>query len=454
LPIEPQTAATQASLKPTITLSDLIWLIVGSVIGSGIFLVPGPILRDVGGSVRLSVMVWVAGGVLSLLGALTYGELTAMNPAAGGLYVYVRDAFGELPGFLYGWTLFWVIATGTNATLAVAFSNYLNQIVPLTKLEGQLAAVAMIGVATVVNVLGTRRSTDLNNWATWTKLIAIAAMSAALLILGRGWGHGGARAAEVLTTPAGGSMFAGFGVAMIAVLWAYEGWQWVTYTASETINPQRNFPRGFLIGTLLLIVVYVVADVAYLVALGPADAARSDTIAATAVAAVLGSDTAKFVALTILISVFSSANSGVLMAPRVFYAMARDRLFFRRLADVSPRFHTPAFAIVTAGIWSAILAWSSTFQQLFTYVVFAGWVFYGLAAASIFVFRRRAHGAKRPYSVPGYPWTPLAFVLASGAVVINTIVADWRDAAFGLGIMALGLPAYFFWRSRRSAPAA
>jgi APA family basic amino acid/polyamine antiporter len=172
------------------------------------------------------------------------------------------------------------------------------------------------------------------------------------------------------------------------------------------------------------------------------------------VAAVLGSGTAKFVALTILISVFSSANSGVLMAPRVFYAMARDRLFFRRLADVSPRFHTPAFAIVTAGIWSAILTWSGTFQQLFTYVVFAGWVFYGLAAASIFVFRRRAHGAKRPYSVPGYPWTPLAFVLASGAVVINTIVADWRDAAFGLGIMALGLPAYFFWRSRRSAPAA
>jgi APA family basic amino acid/polyamine antiporter len=241
---------------------------------------------------------------------------------------------------------------------------------------------------------------------------------------------------------------------MIAVLWAYEGWQWVTYTASETINPQRNFPRGFLIGTLLLIVVYVVADVAYLVALGPADAARSDTIAATAVAAVLGSGTAKFVALTILISVFSTTNSGMLQAPRVYYAMARDGLFFRRLADVSPRFRTPAFAIVTSGTWSAILAWSGTFQQLFTYVVFAGWVFYGLAAASIFVFRRRERGAKRPYSVPGYPWTPLAFVLASGAVVVNTIVSDWRDAAFGLGIMALGLPAYFFWRSRRSAPAA
>ena len=300
----------------------------GSVIGSGIFLVPGPILRDVGGSVRLSIFVWIAGGVLSLLGALTYGELTAMNPAAGGLYVYVRDAFGELPGFLYGWTLFLVIATGTNATLAVAFSNYLNQIVPLTPIEGHLVAVAMLAVATVVNVLGTRRSTDLNNWATWTKLMAIAAMSAALLILGRGLGHGGARGAEMLTAPAGGSMFAGFGVAMIAVLWAYEGWQWVTYTASETIDPQRNFPRAFLIGTLLLIVLYVVADVAYLVALGPAEAARSDTIAATAIAAVLGPNAAKLVALMILISVFSTTNSGVLMAPRVFYAMARDGLFF------------------------------------------------------------------------------------------------------------------------------
>lgn len=430
------------------------WLIVGSVIGSGIFLVPGPILRDVGGSVRTSILVWVAGGVLSLLGALTYGELTAMNPAAGGLYVYVRDAFGELPGFLYGWTLFLVIATGTNATLAVAFSNYLNQIVPLTPLEGHLVAVAMLAVATVVNVLGTRRSTDLNNWATWTKLIAIAAMSAVLLILGRGLGHGGARGAEMPMAPTGGSMFAGFGLAMIAVLWAYEGWQWVTYTASETIDPQRNFPRAFLIGTLLLIVVYVVADVAYMVALGPAEAARSDTIAATAIAAVLGPNTAKLVALMILLSVFSTTNSGVLLAPRVFYAMARDGLFFKKLATVHPKYHTPVFAIVASGIWSAILAWSGTFQQLFTYVVFAGWAFYGLAAASIFVFRHRARGTPRPYSVPGYPWTPLAFVLSAAAVVVNTIISDWKEAALALGVMALGLPAYFFWRARRNASAA
>jgi APA family basic amino acid/polyamine antiporter len=426
-------------------LWDLICLIVGAVIGSGIFLVPGAILRNVGGSVKLSLAVWLAGGVLSLLGALTYGELAAANPAAGGLYVYIRDAFGSLPAFLYGWTLFLVIASGTNATLAVAFANYFHEIVPITALEAKFIAVGVILILTIINALSTRQSANLNNWTTLAKVAAILAMSVVLLIFGPRHPH----ATTASIAPTGGSLAAGFGIAMIAVLWAYEGWQWVTYTASETLEPQRNFPRGFFIGVMVLIVCYVLAVVAYVAALGPAVAAQSDTIAAVAVKTVLGVNAGKFVAAAILVSVFSAANTTCLTAPRVFYAMAQDRLFFSGLAKVHPRFRTPAIAIFATGAWSAVLAWTGTFERLFTYVIFAGWVFYGLAAASIFVFRHREPSKGLTFRVPGYPFTPLLFVVAAAALVINTIAADWKDAAFGVIIIALGVPAYLFWHFRR-----
>jgi APA family basic amino acid/polyamine antiporter len=437
-----------ATLVRTLGLRDLILLIIGSVIGSGVFLVPGAILRQVGGSVGLALMVWLAGGLLSLLGALTYGELAAMNPAAGGLYVYIRDCFGRLPAFLYGWTLFLVIASGSVATLAVAFSTYLGEIVPLTPLEAKAAAVAMIAVITAVNVRGTRQSADLQNWTTLIKALAILAMSAVLLYLGRGYSGISLRTA-LWPAQATGSIVSNFGVAMIAVLWAYEGWQFATYSAAETLNPQRDFPRAFLAGMAFLIGIYLLANLAYLAALGPTGAARTDSIAATAIAAVWNPAVAKVVALAILVSVFSAANSVQLTAPRVFYAMASDGLFFSAMAKVHPRFRTPAAAVLSGGIWAAVLACSGTFQQLFTYVIFAGWIFYGLSAASVFVYRHRQPDAHRPYRVPGYPWTPALFVLAAAALVLNTIVAAPGGALEGLGIVLLGLPAYLFWRTRR-----
>lgn len=438
------------TLARTLGLRDVILLIVGSVIGSGIFLVPGAILRQVGGSVALALLVWLAGGLLSLLGALTYGELAAMKPAAGGLYIYIRDCFGRLPAFLYGWTLFLVIASGSVAMLAVAFGTYLGEIVPIGSLAAKAVSVAMIAVVTAVNVRGTRLSADLQNWSTLTKVGAILAMSAVLLARGRGYTAAGA---ALWPASPGGSLLSGFGLAMIAVLWAYEGWQFATYTAGETLEPQRNFPRAFLAGTTILIGVYLLANVAYLAALGPAGAARSDAIAAASIAAVWRPAVGKLVALAILISVFSAANSVQLTAPRVFYAMAADGLFFPQLARVHPRFRTPALAVVAGGVWSALLAWTGTFQQLFTYVIFVGWIFYGLAAASIFVYRRKVPAADRPYRVPGYPWTPALFILTAAALVANTIVATPRDTAAGLGIVLLGLPAYLIWRARRK-PAA
>src|SRR5687768_17489825 len=434
-----------ATLERTLGLRDLILLIIGTVIGSGIFIVPGAVLRQVQGDVTLAMLVWLVGGILSLLGALTYGELAARSPKAGGIYIYIRDGFSPLLAFLYGWTLFFVISTGAMATLAVAFSAYLSEIVPLTPMFRKLVAVGMIAIVTVFNVVGTRKSSDLQNWTTAIKVSAILIMSATLLLLGRGVSGNGA---TLLTTEIGASVASGFGLAMIGVLWAYEGWQYVTFSAGETLNAQRNFPRALVIGSTALIGIYLLANVAYIAALGPTNAAQTDSVAATAVTAVVGPGAAKLVALAILISIFSAANGVALTAPRVYYAMARDGLFFQRLAEVHPRFHTPAFAVLAGSVWAAALAVTGTFEQLFTYVVFSGWIFYALGAASIFSYRRRSPKTTSVYRVPGYPWTPLLFILAAATLVINTIATQPVRAAVGLGIVVLGAPAYLIWRSR------
>jgi len=433
------------TLIRTLGLRDLTLLIIGAVIGSGIFLVPAEVLRASGGSISASLLVWLAGGVLSLLGALTYGELSAMHPKAGGLYVYIRDCFGRLPAFLFGWTLFVAIAGGANATLAAAFSNYVGEFYALNDFTAILVRMAVLVVVTLVNVWGTRKSADLQNWTSGIKVGAILLMSVILL-----WGGNGFTGASSALWPArvDASLASGFGVAMISVLWAYEGWQYGTYSAGETINPQRNFPRAFLIGTAILIGVYMLANVAYLAALGPTEAASASRIASSSVAAVLSPGAAKMVAIAILISIFSAANSTALTAPRVYYAMARDGLFFKKLAEVHPRYGTPAVAIITGSIWSAILACIGTFQELLSYVVFTGWIFYALAAGCVFVYRKRMQGTLPPYQVPGYPWTPLLFIVSAGALVVNTIIATPGNAVKGLAMVLLGVPVYFFWRAK------
>jgi APA family basic amino acid/polyamine antiporter len=433
------------TLVRTLGLRDIILLVIGSVIGSGIFLVPGAVLRQVDGFVIPALLVWLVGGILSLLGALTYGELGAMKPAAGGLYVYIRDCFGRFPAFLFGWTLFFVISSGAVATLAVAFSAYLGEIVPLTPMTAKLIAISMIAVVTAVNVLGTRKSANLQNWTTAIKVLGILVMSAALLWLGRGFTGSGS---ALLPAEFNSSLASGFGLAMISVLWAYEGWQYVSFSAGETRNAQRNFPLGLLSGTVALVGIYLVTNIAYLAALGPSGVATSDRLAATAVATVVSPAAAKLVAVMILISIFSAANGTMLTAPRVYYAMAADGLFFRRFAEVHPRFKTPAFAIIAGAVWSAVLAATGTFEQLLTYVVFIGWIFYALAAASIFVYRKRMPDAVRPFRVPFYPITPLLFIAAAGALVINTMVTQPGLAAIGFGIVLLGAPAYFIWGGR------
>ena len=433
------------NLPRTLGLRDLILLTIGSVIGSGIFLVPGAVLRQVNGFIIPALLVWMVGGVLSLLGALTYGELAALKPEAGGLYVYIRDCFGRFPAFLFGWTLFFVISSGAVATLAVAFSAYLGEIMPLTPLVAKSIAVLMIAVVTMVNVLGTRKSSDLQNWTTAAKVIAILAMSLVLLWFGRGFqGSGPILWPSHVNT----SLVSGFGLAMISVLWAYEGWQFVTYNAGEVINAKRNFPLGLLIGTSALVGIYLLANLGYLAALGGIGVAKSDRLAATAVSTVIAPAAVKLITIMILISIFSATNGAMLSSPRVYYAMARDGLFFHKLAEVHPSFQTPAFAVIAGAVWSAILAITGTFEQLLTYVIFIGWIFYALAGASVFIYRRRMPDAVRPFRVPGYPLTPLLFVIAAAALALNTIVTQPTRAGTGIVIVLLGAPAYLIWRKK------
>ena len=306
----------------------------------------------------------------------------------------------------------------------------------------------MIVVVTAVNVLGTRISANLQNWTTATKALGILLMSIVLLWLGRGF-HGSAD--SMWPTHYKLSLASGFGLAMLGVLWAYEGWQFVTYNAGEVLNPKRNLPLGLVIGSTALIVIYLIANLAYLAALGPSGVANSNRVAATAVSTVVGPGAAKLIAIIILISIFSASNGIMLTSPRVYYAMTRDGLFFRKLAEVHPRFQTPAFAVIAGAVWSIVLAISGTFDQLLTYVVFVGWIFYALAAASIFVYRRRAPDAVRPYRVPGYPITPILFVLAAAALALNTIVTQPLRAGVGLGIVLAGSPAYLIWRAKGHA---
>jgi len=302
-------------------------------------------------------------------------------------------------------------------------------------------------VVAAINVRSTRRSADVQNWSTAIKVGALLVMSAVLIV----W-HRTAPAADAPFWPreVSSSLLSGMGLGMIGVLWAYEGWQYVTFSAGEAIDPQRTFPRAIVVGTASLIGIYLFANVGYLAALGPEGVAGSNRVAAEAVEAIVGPGAAKLIAAAILVSIFSATNGLTISAPRVYYAMARDGLFFQTLGDVHPRYGTPAVSIVAGTVWAMVLALSGTFEQLLTYVVFVGWIFYALGAACVFALRRKNPDADRPFRVPGYPWTPLLFIAAAAALVGNTIVSQPGRAAIGIGVVLLGLPVYFLWRKSGS----
>jgi APA family basic amino acid/polyamine antiporter len=437
--------ATQhpAELKRSLSQRDLIFIVVGTTIGSGIFLTPARVLGEAG-SGGVALTVWVVGGVLSLLGALTFAELGAANPKAGGLYVYLREAFGPASAFLFGWTMFLVIGSGSLATLAAAFPRYVEFFIPLGPIGHYAVSLLVIAVVAVLNVRGTRGSANVQGVTTAAKVAVIVGLAAALVFASPD------KLAAQTWWPAtvSFSTFTGAITAMIGILWAYEGWQYATFSAGEMVDPQRTFGRGIVIGTALLIGIYVLTNVGYVAALGLDGVAASPRVASDAAAAVFGPWAGAAISVVILVSIFSASNGLVLTLPRVFYAMAADGLFFRQLAAVHPKFGTPAAAVIATAAWSGVLVLSGTFEQLLTYVVFMSWVWFALAALAIFALRRKHPDMRRPFKTPGYPVTPILFVASAAIIVINTVVAKPVQSAIGLGITLAGIPAYLWWRAR------
>lgn len=438
-----------STLKRTLGLRDITLLLVGNVIGSGIFLTPGGVLRDAGGRPGVALFVWALGGVLSLLGALTYAELAARHPRAGGLYVYIRDAFGTMPAFLFGWTMFFAVVSGTVAALAVAVAEQAQGLVAMSPLGQTAVAALVIVVITALNALSTRSSADVLNTTTLLKTGVLVVLGVVLLARG----EAPVMAPGPVPEGAAASLLTAVGVAMMGVLWSYEGWQYTTFSSGEVEDAPRRLPKALVLGTLLLTGVYLLTNLGYLAALGAGGVMASERVASDGLAAVGLGGLSKALLVVILVSVFSAANATLLSGTRIFYAMAQDRLFFDKMQEVHPRFQTPLWAVVGTGVWTLLLALSGTFNQLLTYVIFCGFLFYAMAAAALFVYRRRGIGDEATYRTPLYPVVPALFILLTLGLMVSTIVDDPTTAIYGFLVVATGVPAYLFWR-RRSVNAA
>jgi basic amino acid/polyamine antiporter, APA family len=421
-------------------------ILVGTIIGSGIFLVPHNVALRVG-TVQSLLLVWIVGGVLSWAGALSLAELGAATPEAGGIYVYLRQAYGRLFAFLYGWGALVVIESAAIATLAVAFSIYWGSFFPLGAIQQKGIAAGAIALLTSVNILGVRKGAAVQTFFMFAKLVGLTIIVGFALLA-----RGIAPAVTSFPLPTPHTTLSSFGVALIGALWAYHGWQTLSYAAGEVSDPGRVLPRSYFLGMLLVIVVYLSANLAYLRVLPLASLAEHQRVAAQAMEILAGPRGSAFVSALILCSIFGALNGNVLGGARVSYAMARDGLFFSAVGRVHRRFETPSVALFIQGAWAIALAASGTYEQLYTYVVFTAWIFYAAAALGVVILRRRMPSLERPYRVWGYHILPLGFSLAALAIVANTVATKPREAAIGLGLLLSGLPVYLIWR--RSAPPA
>lgn len=450
--MENQTASSnkgssRSGLPRVLGLWDIVGIVIGGVVGSGIFIVPAAIASQVR-SPLLMLAVWVVGGVLSFFGALAFAELSAAYPQAGGIYVYLRESYGSLIAFLFGWTVFLVIDSGAIATLAVGISTkYLPFFFPLSNLAAKLVSVVFIAALVIINYLGVRWGANVQNFLTLIKFFALAAVGVIVFVFASG-------DTSNFVDPAPESfswgMFGSFGVALIAVLWAYKGWEAATYSAGETKKPERNVPWGIFIGMISVIVIYFFTNLAYLYIFPTAQVAQSDRIASDAMSIAIGPFGASVIAVIILLSMTGAANQVLLTSPRIYYAMAKDGLFFSKISSIHSKFLTPHVSIVVIGIWSIILSLSGTFEQLFTYVIFGQWIFFGLTAGAVIILRKRRPELPRPYKTVGYPLTPIIFILAALFISLNTLLNEFFNALAGLVIILLGLPAYFYWKRKKA----
>jgi APA family basic amino acid/polyamine antiporter len=438
-------------------------VVVGTIIGSGIFLVPSDMARAVGSPWMVS-FVWIFGGVLSLFGALSYAELAAAMPEAGGDYVYLKAAYGPLLGFLNGWMITWIGKPASLAALGSAFYTYLADFFPVLQsplgainlpvgpgggpLEiryGQLLAIGIIAFVSAVNYLGGRIGGDVQVALTALKVALIGAVLVAGLFFGQAHAHNLTVAAQ----SQGG--ISGFFVALVAALWAYDGWSNGPMIGSEVDRPGKNLPLVLLAGTGAVITIYFLANLAYFSVLGGAGVAGSDRVATDMMRRVVGQPAGSVVTIAALISIFAAINGVLLSGARVPFAMARNGYFFKGIARIHPRFQTPSASIALLGASSSVLVLAGHYQELYTMIIFPEWIMYGLTAAAVIVLRKQHPELPRPYKVWGYPWVPAGFVVVALGLLFSTFRTSPRESGIGLGLLALGLPFYFYWHRRTQA---
>ncbi len=428
-------------------------VVIGGIIGAGIFRNPSEVaVRVVTPSLTLTA--WVLGGVIALIGAFCYGELGARNPQAGGGYVYLRDAFGELPAFLYAWSLLLIIATGAIAGVAVTFANYTVALLGLSEPMTVPLAVGSIVLLSAINYLGVKPGAITQNIFTVLKLIPLVVLIVAGLFFVRS--NPPAAAIGPVAAPSGfGGIFVALGWALVPILFSYGGWQQANFIGEEIIDAPRNLPRAILLGVLAVVTIYLLANVAYIRALGIEGLAHSTAPAADAMRRTFGPTGGRLIAAGTAISTFGFLNLVILVSPRVYQAMASDGLFFPQIARLHPVYRTPTAAIIFQALWAILLTLTGKYGDLVDYVVFGDWIFFGLTVATLYVFRKKDREAgidpapRGQFRALGYPVTPALFVLAAAYVVISSIWSNPSNALKGAVLIGLGIPVFLFWRSRR-----
>jgi APA family basic amino acid/polyamine antiporter len=430
-----------AALARRLGAFDATMIVMGGIIGSGIFINPYVVARQVH-TPALIIGAWAAGGVIALLGAFVYAELAALRPEVGGQYAYLRDAYHPAVAFLYGWALLLVVQTGGMAAVAATFGKYLVELTG-TRMPDAAVAVAALVLLTVINCLGVRSGSNTQSALMLLKLAAIVA----LIVAGFAYAGPTPRASENAGPPL--NTLIRFGAAMTPVMFAYGGWQTASFISGELKRPQRDLAIGLLLGVAGVIAVYILVNVVCLRVLGPTGLAQTTTPASAVMRAVLGERGARLIAVGIAVSALGFLSQSMLTAPRVYYAMAADGVFFREVARIHPKTHVPAVAIALQGLVAIVITLSGKYEQILNYVVSVDFIFFGLTGLALFVFRRRLPPA--PFRTPGHPVTTAVFTLACWAVVVATVVRAPLNSAIGLGILAAGLPAYVWWSSKAGA---
>jgi APA family basic amino acid/polyamine antiporter len=472
LPQEAVVSASEAkpSLVRGLSLLDSILLLAGGIIGSSIFLTA----KDIAGPLphpALFFAVWVAGALISMCAAFAFAELGSMFPDSGGQYVYLREAFGDLVAFLYGWMLFAVANGGTIAALSVASAAYLGEIFPLisqnyvvlsvwgiTLTRAHVFGLISIVIVTWINVVGLRRGAILQNVATWAKFLAMGAFVILGFAIGKGhWGnfvqHAGSATAGITVGMSRSVLVSALGVGLIAVFWAYDGWVYITWVAGEVKDPRRNVPRAMVLGIIVVAVVYLAMNLTYLYAMPITEVAKHETIAAAAAGVLFSPAAAKWLSAVIALSCFGAMASCTLSGARVYFAMAQDGVFFKRMAEVHPKWRTPALSLIGQGVWACLLTVSGRYDQLYTYVIFGMVLSYTLTVIGLFVLRWKRPEIPRPYRCTGYPWLPGIYVLLGTWWTLNTIWKRPTEALASGVIVLIGVPGYLYWKraGRRAA---